>query len=184
MSLELYFANLSSTTGAIKFVLESDNASLHGPTRSKKMLKRSVNVGPPNFPLRQKSHDKLDDFSAHKRTLRKPQDADTLEDFYNAVAPGIRPRKMQSPRSPNLKLLYPGRMAKVLRLTDFKGINKQENQEPQKSLCDFLDEAQNVVASPRSSIWIADVELLQCRISKSPSPDFAGLGRYSESSAK
>jgi hypothetical protein len=134
MSLELYFANLSSTTGAIKFVLESDNASLHGPT-SKKMIKRSVNVGPPNCPLRQESNDKLDDFSALKRALHKSQDADTLEDFYNAVAPGIRPRKMQSPRSPNLKLLHPGRMAKVLRLTDFKGINKQQNS-------DYLDAVQ------------------------------------------
>jgi hypothetical protein len=178
MSLELYFATLISTTGAVEFVLEADNAAR---SPSKKIRKwRSVNVGPPNAPLRQESliHDcnaKLDvgppnvplrqesvgppkvplrqesNDELDKRALRETQEAETLEYFYNEVAPGIRPsKKCLSLSWPNHELLRSGIMAEIMRLADFEDTNNRPSEEPKSSLCDYLDAVQDVVASARS----------------------------------
>jgi hypothetical protein len=164
MSLELYFATLISSTGAVEFVLEADNAARYVPPSKQIRKWGSVNVGPPNFPWRQESEYKLDvgppnvplrqesNDELDKRALRETQEVESLKNFYNEVAPGIRPsKKCLSPTSPNDELLRSGIMAEVMRLPDFEVTNNRPSEEPKSSLCDYLDVVQDVVASARSN---------------------------------
>jgi hypothetical protein len=166
MSLERYFADLISVSGALELVLESDNASTNSPPPcTKKMLRK--NAGPPNFPLRQVSRDDLRSLPTthHKRTLRRPQqqqqqqqDTDTLKEFYNEVAPvGLRPRpnkKCFSPPHHANPLLAPGVMlSHVLHLTDTGTLSPLHSMddEPSKSIWDFIDEVQEIVVGNTKS---------------------------------
>jgi hypothetical protein len=161
MSLELYFAELISTSGALELVLESDNA----PATKKRMLNSTcqLNAGPPNFPLRQVSRDDLytmPSLSSHKRSLRqRPQQQklssenqqhDGLKDFYDKVAPGLRPhsKKFLAPYSSRHNvnpLLAPGMMSKMFQLPDMRPLSRSISDEPQKSIYEYLDKVQEVV---------------------------------------
>eukprot|EP00339_Tiarina_fusa_P015382 CAMPEP_0117051784 /NCGR_PEP_ID=MMETSP0472-20121206/35784_1 /TAXON_ID=693140 ORGANISM="Tiarina fusus, Strain LIS" /NCGR_SAMPLE_ID=MMETSP0472 /ASSEMBLY_ACC=CAM_ASM_000603 /LENGTH=208 /DNA_ID=CAMNT_0004766139 /DNA_START=106 /DNA_END=732 /DNA_ORIENTATION=- len=140
MSLERYFADLISASGARELVLESDNASTISPPPTKKRIlssKRQLNAGPPNCPLRQVSRDDLHALpskfssSSHKRSLRQQQyyqrplqeqqqqdttstaPKDDLKDFYNEVAPGLKRSSQVNVASKSL-LLPPRKNANLL----------------------------------------------------------------------
>jgi hypothetical protein len=108
MAMESYFVSLLEMSGAEEILLLRDSASSACPRGKEKkkdmMLRRTVSLssyGPPSRPLRKASSDNLHHVvkaSNHsKKTSSKKHDA--LKDFFNEVAPGLRPRQKSRERS-------------------------------------------------------------------------------------
>jgi hypothetical protein len=108
MTMERYFDSLQQMSGAKEIVLLRDRASsstsLLGEEKKKDVMFRRAasfpSYGPPRCPHRKTSLDNLRVLRA-KRSSRKTSSnkPDALKDFFDEVAPGMRPRPKSRERS-------------------------------------------------------------------------------------
>jgi hypothetical protein len=102
-----YFVSLLEMSGAEEIVLLRDRASstclLEDEKKKDMMFRRTVSLpsyGPPSHPLRKTSSDNLHEARAGNRSKKtSSKKPDALKDFFDEVAPGMRPRPKSRERS-------------------------------------------------------------------------------------